>query len=157
MVQTQYRIKPAANGARITVKNKGININIFFCIFCISSEPEGWGESFICNHIELPINTGSSPISKKVGTLKGNKPNRLKIVKGSLALKSCQTQTNGECLIARSSNNNLYKLEQKKAVDWRSTSGPWYFHAIFITPCAFWSSDMPWLAHGSTLARFFIA
>ena len=37
----------AAKGAKITVRNKGMNIKIFFCIFCISSEPDGCGDSFI--------------------------------------------------------------------------------------------------------------
>ena len=59
----QYITSPAGNGANITVKKSGKNINIFACIGSV-----GAGLSFCCTHIDTPIATGQAPITKKDGT-----------------------------------------------------------------------------------------
>ena len=53
-MHVQYKINPAANGASITVMNKGKNVNIFFCIGSVIGE----GFSLCCKNIVIPIKIG---------------------------------------------------------------------------------------------------
>ena len=78
--------KPLANGANMKVKTIGRNIKIFACIGSV-----GWGLSFCCAHILIPIIKGHIPIliifGKKFGSY-GKRPNKFKIEVGSATDKS---------------------------------------------------------------------
>ena len=74
---------PAANGASITVKNNGKNINIFACM-----GSGGVGLSFCCINIVIPIIIGHAPISRNEGGSQGINPKRLNTEVGSLSLRS---------------------------------------------------------------------
>ena len=95
-MHVQYKINPAANGANITVINKGKNVNIFFCIGSVIGE----GFSLCCKNIVNPINIGQAPIIRNVGGSQGIKPNKLKTEVGSLADKSSIQPKKGWCLIS---------------------------------------------------------
>ena len=64
----QYTTRPEGNGANITVKNSGKNINIFACI-----GSGGVGFNFCCKYIVVPIIIGQAPIIKKDGGSHGMK------------------------------------------------------------------------------------
>ena len=74
----QYNTRPDGKGASMIVKNKGKNINIFFCISSC-----GAGFNFCCSHIVNPIKIGRAPIIIKEGGSHGIKPNKLNIEVGS--------------------------------------------------------------------------
>ena len=86
----QYITKPEGNGANITVKNNGKNINIFACI-----GSGGVGFNFCCTYFVNPINIGQAPINKNDGGSHGIKPNKLNMEVGSCADKSLILPKNG--------------------------------------------------------------
>ena len=102
MFIVQYTTKPDGKDAKIIVKNKGKNANIFAWI-----GSAGAGLSFCWTHIEAPINIGQIPIIKKLGGSQGIKPNKLKIEVGSLSDKSLIQPKKGWCLISRDMNSIL--------------------------------------------------